>query len=207
MDRDGEVKSMSEAKPSKQQLSVDLAIVNDFVEGLAAAPPEADGFIVVAEELRNVTGAKVVSISSYDSTTAELVVKHLAPSGRLLASLNRLLGRDIIGMRMAVLPEMRQEMFSTVVSPAMDVSELTFGVIPDPVGALIQEVLRLGTIKALLISHGEEIIATIVIVMGHGQSVPSDEVLHVLARVAALTLLRKRAEQTTVARAAAANSA
>jgi hypothetical protein len=185
---------MRESVKRKPELSADSATVDEFAAALAEAAPEADGFNLVAEELRTVTGAKVVSISSYDSAAGELVVKHLAPSGRLLASLNRLLGRDIIGMRMRVPPGMLDEMISKVVSPAMDVSTLTFGAIPDPVGALIHEVLRLGTVKALLLNYGEEIIGTVVIVMRHGQKPLPDDILYGLARVAAVMLHRQRAE-------------
>jgi hypothetical protein len=79
---------------------------------------QVDLWELIAEELKTITGALAVSVSTYDPTDGELEVRYIAVQGQILSQASKLLGHKLVGMRMPVPPEMLRRMLSEVVPDA-----------------------------------------------------------------------------------------
>jgi two-component system sensor histidine kinase UhpB len=190
-----DVTDRKRAEEEARRRAENLAAINDLAIQCAAAPPDTDIFALIAEKLRAITGALAVAISTYDAQSEELTVRHLAIRGRILSRLNKLLGRNAIGMRIPVSPEMLKRILVEQVTTSTDLSETTFGVVPQPIAAAAQKALDMGSFNGLALTYGDELVGTAVIVMCTGQpSLPVD-VAKTFANVAAVSLRRKRADE------------
>jgi signal transduction histidine kinase len=171
-----------------------LAAVSHLAIDLAAAAPEENVFRIIAESLRDLTGAMGVGITTYEPESQDLRMQYVATSSQLLDQINKLLGRSIFDVRTPVSPELYQRMVSEVIRIAEDLSDSTFGAVPKPIARTIQRILRIDHFAGLALHHGAELVGTAVLVMRRGRTSPSPEVLNLFAHVAAVSLRRKRAE-------------
>jgi len=172
-----------------------IAVIGEMAIKLAAAPPHADIFQLITEELRAVTGAYASGLSVYDPETRELVTQHVSVNRPALRTIHRLLGGHLIGMRMPVSPQLQRRMLDEVVATAADLSEATFDVVPKRVARVIQKTLALGDFVGIALKYGEELVGSAVAAMPRGQAPPSRDMLETLAHVAAVSLRRRQAEE------------
>ncbi len=178
-----------------QRQSAQMAALSELAIELAAASPDTDVFKLIAEAFRSITGAVAASFSIYDAQRKELVVRYLASANPVLSIVNRLLGRNLIGMRMPVSPEIKQRMLTTVVTTVSDMSEVTFGVVPKPVASAIQTALGLGDFVGLSLHYADELVGSAVVVMPNRQPPLPMDLMRTFAHVAAVSLRRKQAEE------------
>lgn len=171
-----------------------LAVVSRLAIDLAAAPQDADLLSLIAESLRSLTDAMAVVVSLYEADRGELVVAAIVPGGQLLADLALLLRRQPLGMRFPVSPKLRQEMVDTVLLFEKSLSATAFGVIPPAIGAAVEEAFGIDYFAGLAFCHGGELLGSALLVIPHGGQTPPDDVLRLLAHLAAVSLRRKRAE-------------
>jgi PAS domain S-box-containing protein len=190
-----DVTDRKRAEEEARRRAENLAVINELAIQCAAVPPDTDIFELTAERLKSITGALAVAISTYDARSGELTVRHLATRGQVLSRLNKLLGRNAIGMRFPVSAETLKRILTEEVTTAIGLSETTFGAIPEPIAAAVQKALDIGSFNGLALTYGDELVGTAVIVMRAGQpSLPAD-VARTFANVAAVSLRRKRAEE------------
>jgi PAS domain S-box-containing protein len=190
-----DVTDRKRAEEEARRRAENLAVINELAIQCAAAPSDTDIFELTAERLKSITGALAVAISTYDARSGELTVRHLATRGQVLSRLNKLLGRNAIGMRFPVSAETLKRILTEEVTTAIGLSETTFGAIPEPIAAAVQKALDIGSFNGLALTYGDELVGTAVIVMRFGQpSLPAD-VARTFANVAAVSLRRKRAEE------------
>ncbi len=186
------LRSSTEAQNQRQ--AVGLAAVSRLAIDLAAAPPEADLLSLIAESLRGLTGAMAVSISLYDPDTQDLVLTTVVPTRPYLTRLASLLRHKPLGMRFRVSRELYQEMLDTVLRFEKTLTATTFGAVPGPVSAAVQQAFGIDYYAGLAFCHGGELLGSSVLVMPRGVQIPSDDVLKLFAHLTAVSLRKKRAE-------------
>ncbi len=190
-----EISERKRVQEEARQRTESLAAVSELAIQCAAAPPETDLLKLIAEEIKSITGALATGISTYDAAARALTIRHIAVSGQVLAGVDKLLGGNIIGMRMPVSPDMLRHMLTEVVAIIEDLSEITFGVIPKPLAATIQRAFGIGSFTVLALQYGGELVGTAAIVMPKGQPAFPPDVAKTLAYVAAVSLRRKKVEE------------
>jgi signal transduction histidine kinase len=171
-----------------------LAAVSSLAIDLAAAPPDVDLPHLIAERLRDLTGAVAVAISLYEAERGELVLASIVSGGPALARLASLLQRQPEGMRFPVTPDVRQEMLNTVLRFDKSLSAISFGSIPTPMAVAIEQAFDIDHFAGLALCHGGELLGSAVLVISHGDQRPPDQILRLFAHLAAVSLRRKRAE-------------
>jgi PAS domain S-box-containing protein len=172
-----------------------LAAIGRLAIELAAAPPEADLLPILAEALRSISGAMATGISLYDAQARELVLKAVVPGARYLPRVAELLGRDLLGMRIAVSPELHEQMLAEVIRIEESLWATFLGAVPHPVANAVQKALGIDHFAGLALCHGGELLGSAVLVMPRTTSSPPAQALRLFAHLAAAFLRRKQAEE------------
>jgi PAS domain S-box-containing protein len=171
-----------------------LTAVGDLAVKLTAASADADLYELIAEHLKSATRSLGAAISTYDAETGELCLQCLAVEPQVLSRINQVAGRDLVGARVPLTPELHRKVVAQVVRPSLDPSEVTFGLVARPVAARLGDELEIGNLVGLSLQHGGELVGTAAIVMPPGQPPLPLDVLEFYAHVAAVSLQRKRAK-------------
>jgi two-component system NtrC family sensor kinase len=171
-----------------------LMAVSDLAIECAAVSPDVDLFELIAQKLASITGAMAVTISTYDATDEALTLRHCIFPGSNLDLVNKLLGRNVIGLKMPVSPDMHDLMLAEIIKISKDLTSISFGAIAPTLAGIIQRTLGVGLFMVLVLTHGDELIGSAMLVMRAGQPPPDTDLAKALAHVAAVSLRRKRAE-------------
>lgn len=171
-----------------------LVAVNELALQCATAPPGTSVFELVAVKIHQITGSLAVTISTYDPDEHVLVVRHVATHGRLLAAAQKVLGQRILGMRNKVSEAALERMRREVINTERDLSDTTFGSVPRGVSEQLQKMLGIASFTGLALFFGDELVGTIVVVMGHDTVPIVPDVARAFAGVAAIALRRQDAE-------------
>jgi len=185
----------ADARAEARRQAESLAAIGRLAIELASAPPEADALPILAEALRSISGAMATGIGLYDAGTRELVVRTIVPGARLLPRVAQLLGRDLVGIRVPVSPELYQEMVTEVIRIEKSLWATMFGALPRAVADTVQKALSIDHFAGLALCHGGELLGSAVLVMSEKTPSPSVEVLHLFAHLAAAWLRRQQAEE------------
>lgn len=178
------------------QKARDMQAVNELAIECAAAPPEADIFKLIADKLRNITNALGVGITVYDPAARTLTTKYISVSGQILSAANQLVGHNLLGMINQVSPEMESRMLTGGVEIFPDLSDVSFGAVPKPVALAVKNALGVGTFTGMVLSHGGKLIGTAIIAQRTGEPDPDPAVYKTLAHVAAVSIQRKKADDS-----------
>ncbi len=173
-----------------------LVALNDYSLSLASIPTSEDIFSSVADKLKQATDAVVAAISIYDEVTSDLVVRYLTLSGAENSKLARTLGHGIVGMHFKVTPEMYECIMSEVVGTMCTLSELSFGVLPDPLSRIIERLFGIGWFTSLALQYKGKLIGTAIIAGREGAPRFDREELRAFAGVTANALGRWIAERS-----------
>lgn len=177
-----------------RQKANDMQAVNVLAIECTAAGPETDLYKLIAEKLRDITNALGVGVTVYDPGARTLTTKHIAVSGQVLTLANQLLGFNLVGMVTHVTPEMEQHMLTGTVDSFSDLSEVSFGLVPKPVAAVIKSTLGIGNFVGLALSYGGRLIGTAIIAQRNEKPDMDVDVYKTMAHVAAVAIQRKNAE-------------
>jgi PAS domain S-box-containing protein len=173
-----------------------LVALNDYSLSLASIPTSEDIFSSVADKLKQATDAVVAAISIYDKAASDLVVRYMTLSGAENSKLARTLGHGIVGMHFKVTPEMYECIMSEVVGTMCTLSELSFGVIPDPLSRVIERLFGIGWFTSLALQYKGKLIGTAIIAGREGAPRFDREELRAFAGVTANALGRWMAERS-----------
>jgi PAS domain S-box-containing protein len=185
--------ALAEAEARRQAES--LAAIGRLAIELASAPPEADALPILAESLRSISGAMATGIGLYDAAAGELVIRTVVPGARYLPRVTQILGRDLVGLRVPVSPELYHEMVTDVIRIEKSLWATTFGAIPRALADAAQRALGIDHFAGLALCHGGELLGSAVLVMSGKTPSPGVEVLQLFAHLAAAWLRRRQAEE------------
>jgi PAS domain S-box-containing protein len=192
---EGQIERHQQAEQLAEQRVANLQAISDLALECAGAAPNADLHKLIAKKLLVITGALGVSISEYAAEEQALITRYVDAPGPALSTLNHVLGRNIIGLRSPVSPEMLQQISKDVVAVAADLSDVSFGSIPKPVSAIIQGLLGIGSFTGLAFVYGGELWGASVIVMRKDRPPIDHDLALALANVAAMALRRQKTEE------------
>ncbi len=171
-----------------------LMAVSDLAIECAAVAPDADLFELIARKLASITGAMAVTISTYDAADEALTLRHCIIPGPHLDLVNKLLGRNVVGWKMPVSPDMHDLMLAEIINISSDLTSISFGAIAPILASVIQRTFGVDLFMVLVLTHGDELIGSAMLAMRAGQPPPNTELAKALAHVAAVSLRRQRAE-------------
>jgi len=169
--------------------------VHEFILALAAAPSTTDLLPVIAENLKLQTGALAAGVCSYSPSTRELVIRYIATDESNITSAQRLLGRQLIGFRLHLSPELEHRMLTEVIATPEDLSEMSFGFISKVIGKAIQKVLGVDELAGLSLHYQNELMGSVFLIMPQKRKLPALDILHVFAHIGAIALHRKNYEE------------
>jgi PAS domain S-box-containing protein len=185
----------AKAEASLNHQTQSFTAVSELAINLAAAPPHLNLLELIADGLKSITAALGVVVSTYDNESCELTLEYIAAQSQVLSQVNKLLGRNIVGLRVPVGPEMKQRMLTEIIRIEPDLSNSTLGMIPRPIAAAIQQALGIDHFIGLALHYGGDLMGTAVMVMSKGQAALPTDMLRLVAHLAAVSLRRKQAEE------------
>ena len=171
-----------------------LTFINEYASALPLQPPERLR-TYAADRLKELTNATAVMITEYDTKTSELVVvgSTLAPDPD--SAIRRLLGRNIVGLRSPVSPEMYREIVKSPVGAMQSMHEVTFSAVPKLVGGAIEKFLGITGFIGLALTNDQQLMGTLMIVANNATRQPNPDVLSSFASITAITIERQRTEE------------
>jgi len=176
------------------QKAIEMQAISELAIECAAASTDTDTMKLIAEKLRDITGALGVGVTIYDPATRTLTVKHIAVAGQILSLANQLAGSNLTGLVTTVTPEMESHMLNGTVDSFSDLSEVTFGTVPKSVALAIKNTIGIGSFTGLALSHRSKLIGTAIIAQREGKTPTDLDVYKTMAHVAATSIQRKHAE-------------
>lgn len=194
---DGTLEDITEKKTAEDEIrenAAALKMLNEVAVDLATAPPYVDIYALVAEKLRICTGAAATGVTIYDGEARELVIKYAALAGQSMNRVNKILGRGMVGMRIPLSPADHKKMLFEVIAKFEDVTDLTFGFIPPPTGALLQKIVGIGAFFGVALHLEDELIGSAIAAVPPGSPPVSYEILHTFAHMAASAIKRRWTE-------------
>ncbi|HSJ58863.1 MAG TPA: ATP-binding protein, partial [Anaerolineae bacterium] len=181
----------SRAEAKARRLAAGLEAVGQLAIDLGAAPRDANLRQIVADSLRQITGALGVAVSRYDAQARELVGECVAGSDEVLAQIARLLGGNVIGMRVPVSDAYHKQMLSQMTRRREEMS----GAIPSEVSDAMDKASGMGHLASLALHYRGQLMGTAVLLMPAGREPPPPEVMRLFAHVAAVALQQHEAQK------------
>ena len=185
----------SEAKQKITQLTETIQTINHLtikLNNLLIAPTPIQQ---IAAIIREIPGVFAVSVSTYQPETKQLVIEQVAlppnESG-ILARVNSLINRSLIGMHIPVSDETYQRMFNDMIAAVGTLHEITFGEVPKPASALFHHTFRVDKLYGLALIESDELLGTVVIAMRRDAEPLTHDLRIMLSRICAISLRRAR---------------
>jgi PAS domain S-box-containing protein len=169
--------------------------LNDISIKFAETRSEDELFERVANSFRTLTRAFASSTSRYDDQTNTLAVASVSIEANVGADVNAMLKGGLLSMKMTPPPPVQQQMLAQVIARPRTLTELTFGVVAEDVSTQIMQFLGIDRIIALSISHGADILGTVVSFQSGIEKHIPDEALKTFAYMAGIAIKKRRAEE------------
>ncbi len=174
------------------KLHARLDMINRMAIELSSIPLDQDPYKPIVDMVRDITEARVVSVSKFDNNTLELV--GVSTSGKILKLANSILGGNAIGMKMPVEDEIKNMMLYDTAGYSKDLHEVSFHTIPKPVSSTMQNLLGLRIFIGIALKYGDELLGTLMIVQGKETPPLNLKVAQVIANVCSIVLKRRSIE-------------
>jgi PAS domain S-box-containing protein len=171
-----------------------LTVANAGV-GLASIESEQETYPFIARALKELTRGALASFGLYDPAARTIRVMHTeSDSGVVNTIIRELGGKRITGSTFPMSDDAYLQMQANPISYLRSLSEVTFGVIPDAVGKVLQKLL--GIDRFLGVAYWLEgiLYGTSLVAMRAGVPDPAPELVHLFTQMAAVSLRRSRAE-------------
>jgi PAS domain S-box-containing protein len=194
-DLEGKVEHHHHAQRVAEQRVANLQAISNLALDCTAAEPGVNLHKLIAEKLQVITGALGVSIAEYSSQEKVLITRHVNVSGDVLSTLNNILGRNIIGLRSPISPEIYQQISKEIVTDVSDLYEVSFGAIPKSVSTVIQKTFGIGYFIGMGFMYSGELWGTAVIAVRKEHPSIDHDMAMALANVAAMAMRRQKTEE------------
>lgn len=166
-----------------------------MVELLNLSPDESlEAYI--SRMMKEFTGARGAVFSDYDSGNRTLTVQHIELESGLLEKVVSILGKQVQKIHAYVDEKIYQEMVSGIIGSRETLYDASFGSVSRPVGAAIQKLVGVDRFIGIAYMIEGKLYGTTLLGMGKDQQDPPREVLENMVYLAAVSLRRKRAEDS-----------
>jgi signal transduction histidine kinase len=190
-----EIAERQRAEWAAQQRSAQLQAINELALECAAASAEVDLPKLIADRFRSLTGVRAVSISTFDPNNNELTIRYISVDGGLLSALNKLLGRNVIGMTNPVSLAVLQDMLTNGISITESLSEVTFGAISPSFDPLVRATFGPTHFTAMALCYNGKLWGTTVAASQADQPPIERDLARAFANIAAVAMQRQNAER------------
>ena len=158
-------------------------------------PPSDNLEIFVCKRIKEITGAHVVTFSEYDAHTRMILPKHIELEPGKLKKLVNLLGSQVYNVHSPVDEATYLKMTEQIIGKSDNLTDLTFGAIPRPVGALISALVNAERYIVIVYLTEGKLFGTSLLALSKYQADPTDEVLKNIAYLVAVSVRRRQAEK------------
>jgi PAS domain S-box-containing protein len=181
----------------------DMAFLSRTAMEFVEMGPSDDIYRFVAEKLKELSGATVVFLNSYDKASRKVTTRTALGFGTIADVAARAIGRDPVGMEF-LLPE---EALGNLVSGRLvempgGLHMLALDTIPKPVCDATSELLGLGAGYSIGFAWGGELYGNASLLMRKGSTIADTAAVEAFVRQAAIALRRRQDEEARPARAA-----
>ena len=192
--RDVTVRHQASAALARQ--ADELQSINQMAINLTGDLDLADVYKLVCESLKTLTGALVTGVTSYNREKQELNIRHICSSSKVLNTIYTILGKRPEDLRYPLKSQQTAWIVSTRVRIMEGIHELTFGAIPNSISTVIEKALGIGTVYAMALQHGGQLIGTATALVPRETPVVRLDVLEAFANLAAGAIKRKEITET-----------
>ena len=186
-------KQAEEALLNQQNLLKKLA---QFSIDLSKLSSEENLEMFICKQIREFTGAVGVLFSQYDEDTRLVAPKHIEMESGLLGKVVRRLDNRIQDMRSILDDESYQRITQSIIVTYNSLTDATFGTVLRPVGAILSKMLKAERYVGLSYMVDGKLYGTSLMTMGKEQADLPIEFLENIASLIAVSLRRKRAEES-----------
>jgi PAS domain S-box-containing protein/putative nucleotidyltransferase with HDIG domain len=194
---EGTVEDITERKLAEleaQKQTQNLNSISELAIELAESSSETDIFQIITRKINDSVEALATTISVYQPAESCLLLKNYTIRPGWVAKIQKLIGKELIGLKVPVTPETKEQLLSGKIGKMTSLSELTFNAIPSSVGQAIQRLLNIGEMIAIVLQFKGELIGSIVVYLAKDSPAAPVDMLQAMAHVVAVALRRKRAE-------------
>ncbi len=175
----------------------ELAAINDLAVELAAAATTKEIFTLLCEKLKEMTGALGTVGLSYDPSSDELAISHIAADGDVVAAAQKVIGDNFHKLKFPRQPYSAEEKASERVFRSDGVPKPAHRVIPAPLARALEKTLGMGELYDLLLLRAGEIIGSVTALMPRGAPPLAVDTLEAFAHVAETALQSNLAEEAS----------
>ncbi len=162
--------------------------INQFIEQISNITNARDIYVKTADKIKEISGASLVCISSFDQNEKVLTPQHFSVESQLLQKLNDVLGMNIEKMTIPVSDYMLEDIKSNKIKYWNDIYEPTGGIISQQIAVLLKDMFSVREILGLSLVYNEEIIGAIIIIMRNVRLDIEPEILRIYANIASNAL-------------------
>lgn len=173
-----------------------LSFLNKVAIELASLPEEGNLPDFLIKQLKEFTNGIFVSYSEYDPSEHVLRTRHIDIDNETLKKVLNLINQDELNIESPVSEETYKIMTETIVGIRHTISEITFGAIPEVIGKVIKSILNADRFYGIVYMAEGELYGTSVIALRKDQPDPPVDFLVSFAHLTAVSLRRKKAEQS-----------
>jgi PAS domain S-box-containing protein len=195
------VKIEKERKQVEAELELEnnaLIKLNQFAIELSNLASGDNLESLIVKRVKEMTCAEVAIFSDYNYENRTTTTKHIEMESGLLEKVVNLLGKQIIDIHSVLSEEDYRLITAELVGVRKTLYEASFGAIPRSVGATIQALLKVDRIIGLAYVIEGKLYGTSLLLMGKGQPDPPKKILVNFIHLAALSVRRKKAEESKV---------
>ncbi len=195
---DGAMFDITDRKQAEDALALHneaLLKINQFSFKLSMVSSGDNLESIIARGFKEIAGAEVSIFSGYDPVNRTLTPKHIEMEPGLLKKVVSIIGKKLNNIHSVVSDELYLEMTRDLIGMRKTLHEVSFGAIPQPVGALIQALLKVDRFIAVAHVIDGKLYGTSLLAIKKGQPDPPREILENFSLLASVSLRRKRAEE------------
>ncbi len=153
-------------------------------------------FWYVAQQLHIVAGNAIITVSEYNTTTNQTIVRAVIGPEKKLQKAIGILNRDPMGMTFTVAEGTRERMKRGSLGLVEGgLHDLTFHQLPLPLCNRMEQELDLGDIYAMPFTIGDDIMGTVAIITDRREGLRNRSTIETLVNQSALALKRIQAEE------------
>jgi len=178
------------------QKNRDLEFLNTLSLHLADQDQDEHLTVYLMKQIRAFTGATFAAFSKYDPEKKVLITTHIETSQTLLKSVVKIAGKAILNTVSPVNDEMYRVMVHETVGMRSSLTDVSFGVIPEIVNKAIKAITGTNRFFGISFVLSGELLGSAMLGFSPEKPAPQTEMLKSFAGLAAVSLRRKKAEES-----------
>ena len=189
-----EITERRRAEEALRGQTQNLSMVSRLAIRLAETSAGVDITPLVAENIREVTGALGSVVSLYDPRSRMLSVKQVATPSQVWKTINRLLP-NLFDLNMPITSELKRLMTREEINYHANISEITFGAVSESLSRRLLKLLKIGEIISVSLHLEGDLYGSVMIFLPQGAPSPARDMLEAFSHVVSVTLRRNQAEE------------